>query len=96
MSERTASGVSRRDLLKQAAAGAAAIAGSGIVARPVFAGAPAQNAGPADLAFVNGKFVDGRGQVATGLTIRNGRITSLGNPSLQASNARTIDLGRRH
>ena len=87
--------LSRRELMKRAAAGAAAIAGSGIAGTAV-ASAQAQAAGPADLALVNGKFVDGRGQVATGLTIRNGRITSLGNPSLQASNARTIDLGRRH
>ncbi|HET9360842.1 MAG TPA: hypothetical protein VFO58_13920, partial [Vicinamibacterales bacterium] len=64
--------------MKRAAAGAAAIAGSGIVAGPAFAGAAAQNASPADLALVNGKFVDGRGQVATGLTIRNGRIAGIG------------------
>jgi predicted amidohydrolase YtcJ len=81
-------------VLKQAVAGVAAIAGGGIVARPGFAAAQAQNAAPADLALMNGKFVDGRGQVATGLTITNGRIASVGNP-VPSSNVRTIDLGGR-
>ena len=87
--------LSRRELMKRAAAGAAAIAGSGIVAGPAFAGAAAQNASPADLALVNGKFVDGRGQVATGLTIRNGRIAGIGEARALGSAARTIDLGGR-
>ena len=63
------------------------------------AGAPevhaAQAANPGDLTLTNGKFVDGRGQVATTLTVRNGRIFSVGKTVPLAPDARTIDLGGR-
>jgi predicted amidohydrolase YtcJ len=86
--------LSRRELMKRAAAGAAAIAGSGLAGTAV-ASAQAQAAGPADLALVNGRFVDGRGQVGTGLTIRNGRITRVTEAWALGPAARTIDLGGR-
>jgi predicted amidohydrolase YtcJ len=95
MSENAPVGLSRRELMKRAAAGAVAIAGGGIDAGSALAGAPAQNAGPGDLVLVNGKFVDGRGQVATGLTIRNGRVAGIGEVRAPGSAARTIDLGGR-
>jgi len=73
--------------MKGAAAGAAFAAGGGAL----FAGAEAASAargggarkdnpgaGSRDLMLVNGKFVDGRGVVADGLTIKNGRIVDVG------------------
>jgi len=85
--------LSRRELLERAAAGAVAIAGSGVVAHP--SEAAAQNVRLGDLVLTNGKFVDGRGQVGTALTIRNGRIASVGTPGIVAGDARKIDLGGR-
>ncbi len=55
----------------------------------------AQNTNSGDLILANGKFVDGRGQVATTLTVRNGRIASVGKAAAVAPDARTIDLGGR-
>ena len=46
-----------------------------------------------DLILVNGRFVDGRGEVATTMTVRNGRIAGTVRPL--APDARTIDLGGR-
>jgi predicted amidohydrolase YtcJ len=46
-----------------------------------------------DLALVNGKFVDGRGGVASALTIKNGRIVNAG--QRLGPDAQTIDLGGR-
>jgi predicted amidohydrolase YtcJ len=85
--------LSRRDLLERAAAGAVAVAGGSFVTRA--ADAAAQNAAPRDLILTNGKFVDGRGQVGTTLTIRNGRIAAVGKPGVVAPDARKIDLGGR-
>ena len=51
--------------------------------------------GDADLLLSNGKFVDGRGQVGTTLTIRNGRIARVGKTGPVAPDARRIDLGGR-
>jgi predicted amidohydrolase YtcJ len=87
--------LSRRDVLKHAALGALAMAGSGFAAGTATAHAAAQAANPGDLVLTNGKFVDGRGQVATTLTIRNGRILAVGTTSAPARDARTIDLGGR-
>ena len=60
--------------------------------------APA-NAGPAraegNLVLVNGKFVDGRGVVGSTLTIRNGRIASVGRELILGAGAQRIDLGGR-
>jgi len=83
--------LSRRALIS----GAAALSGSR------FPGAapqtPSPNAGPrgtdGDIAFVNGKFVDGRGVVGSALTIKNGRIASAG--QRLGPDAQRIDLGGR-
>src|SRR5437762_10900942 len=90
-------GISRRELIKRAAAGAAALAGSrlSVGAAPQ---APV-NRGPAiaegNVVLVNGKFVDGRGVVGSTLTIRNGRIASVGRALILGAGARQIDLGGR-
>jgi predicted amidohydrolase YtcJ len=88
--------VSRRQLIETAAAGAVALAGGNLPAeaRQTTSAAPASRAG-GDLVLANGRFVDGRGQVATTLTIRNGRIAAVGKASPVAPDARTIDLGGR-
>jgi predicted amidohydrolase YtcJ len=87
--------LSRRDLLKRAAASAAVVAGGNFVVGSPAANAAAQATTSGDLILANGKFVDGRGQVATTLTIRNGRIASVGKAVPLAPDARTIDLGGR-
>jgi predicted amidohydrolase YtcJ len=89
------SGLSRRELLKRAAAGAVAVAAGDLAAGSHLAGAAAQGTAEGDLVLANGKFVDGRGQVATTLTVRNGRIVSVGKAAALAPDARTIDLGGR-
>jgi predicted amidohydrolase YtcJ len=89
-------GLSRRDLLMGVATGSTAFAG-GIFSealRPIPAYA-AQADGSRDIVLVNGKFIDGRGEVATTLTIRNGRIAAVGKTIALAPDARTIDLGGR-
>jgi len=82
---------SRRELM----AGAAAIAGSRVLGTTTQI-APA-GAGPrgrdGDLSLVNGKFVDGRGVVASALTIKNGRIASAA--QRLGPDAPTIDLAGR-
>src|SRR5687768_2796735 len=86
---------SRRELIKAAAAGAAAMAGVPAVAA---AGQSPANVTPApadDVALVNGRFVDGRGQVGSSVLIRNGRLAAIGNTLPVAPGARTIDLGGR-
>jgi len=85
--------LSRRELIERAAAGAVGVAAGGLVTRPSVDAA--QNANSRDLVLANGKFVDGRGQVATTLTIRNGRIAGVGKAAAVAPDARTIDLGGR-
>src|SRR5438552_133639 len=45
--------------------------------------------------MVNGKFVDGRGAIATALTIKNGRIVSVSQAAPSTSGVQTIDLGGR-
>lgn len=78
--------VSRRGLLKGAAAGAALAAGGGGLlgatqAQAGTSGGGGNAVGPGDVAFVNGKFIDGRGEVATAISIRDGRIVAVGQPS---------------
>jgi predicted amidohydrolase YtcJ len=87
--------LSRRALLECAAAGAVAVAGGGLGVGTATANAAAQVTSSGDLVLTNGKFVDGRGQVATTLTIRNGRIFRVGKAAALAPDARTIDLGGR-
>ena len=88
--------LSRRQMLRAAAAGAV-----GLAARVNTAGAQqvasggAPNGALRDLVLTNGKFVDGRGEVGSTLTIRNGRIAAVGKASPLAPDARTIDLGGR-
>ncbi len=48
-----------------------------------------------DLALINGKFVDGRGVMGSVLTIRNGRIQTIGRALPRDLRVRTIDLGGR-
>src|SRR5580765_1601805 len=87
--------ISRRDLIAGAAAGVAAmttgrILGASPQTTPASAG-PRGSSG--DLALVNGRFVDGRGVVASALTIKNGRIANAARRL--GPDARTIDLGGR-
>jgi hypothetical protein len=90
--------LSRREWLEGAAAAAAAVAGARYAA-----GAPAaaraqtlpEQAAAGDLILVNGRFADGRGVVASALTIRNGRILGLEPPAAASPGARRIDLGGR-
>jgi predicted amidohydrolase YtcJ len=75
--------------------GAAALAGScvlGAAPQNVPANA-AQGGSGGDIALVNGKFVDGRGVVASALAIRNGRILDAG--QRPGPDAQTIDIGGR-
>jgi predicted amidohydrolase YtcJ len=83
--------LSRRELVT----GAVAMAGArALGAVPQIAPAnPEPRGSTADLALVNGRFVDGRGVVASALTIRNGRIAHPAQPL--APDAQTIDLGGR-
>src|SRR5688572_13589189 len=84
----------RREFLTAAAAGATAFAGTashGItrleaVQRPAASG---------DIGLVNGKFVDGRGMIASALTVKNGRIVNVGQATGLAADAPVIDLGGR-
>ena len=88
--------LTRRELLTAAAAGAAAMAGvrNGTAAAQSASGGvtPAKYG---DMALVNGRFVDGRGMVASSLTLGNGRIASVGQVLPLAPGAPTIDLGGR-
>ena len=87
---------SRRQLMKAAAATAAFAGTASSLASPQTTPAAAPpGTTPVDLVLTNGKFVDGRGQVATTLTIRNGRIAGVGKAAPVAPDARTIDLGGR-
>ncbi len=88
--------ISRREWIARTVAGGV---GAMVAGRATAAGqaatAPARPRLPdPDLVLVNGTFVDGRGVVASALTIRNGRILALG-PAAVAADARTIDLGGR-
>jgi predicted amidohydrolase YtcJ len=87
--------LSRRELFKRAAAGAVAVAAGDLARGSHPASAAAQGAAAGDLVLANGKFVDGRGQVASTLMIRNGRIASVGKAAPLSPDARTIDLGGR-
>jgi len=93
--------ITRRDMLK----GTAAVAGSAILpwtpearlASPA-QGLPAgagRGVGRSDLALINGKFVDGRGEIATALTIKNGRITSVGSETKPDPDVLRVDLQGR-
>src|SRR5688572_4461814 len=87
--------MSRRELIRRAAAGAAALAGGSTVASAQAPTPAVQRSTDKDLVLANGKFVDGRGVVASTLTIRNGRIARVGQKIAVAPDAQTIDLGGR-
>jgi predicted amidohydrolase YtcJ len=95
-------GLNRRDVLNGAVAGAVACVAGGMSSGvSIEAAQRGASAGPADLLLTNGKFVDGRGQVGTAITIKNGRILSVGEVRAPdaaralGAVARTIDLGGR-
>ncbi len=87
--------ITRRDLLRAAAAGVAALAGGRPLDLAAQSPAPTRPDPVADLALVNGKFVDGRGLVGNAITVRNGRIASIGKAGPLAPDALKIDLGGR-
>jgi predicted amidohydrolase YtcJ len=82
--------LSRRELIK-AGLGSAALCASGRVFASVTQG---QSLREADFALVNGKFVDGQGIAGSAVTIKNGRIVSIGQATASAG-MRVIDLGGR-
>jgi predicted amidohydrolase YtcJ len=90
--------LSRRELIQGGLAAGAALVGGRTCAAGQQA-APQTNSGrspiDADLILVNGKFVDGRGMVASSVTIKNGRIVSVGQTRPMGPDVRTIDLGGR-
>ena len=94
-------GISRRELLKGAAAGAALAAGSGSLyaAEQARAATPASSEdacdGSRDVRLINGKFIDYRGVVAEHLTIKDGRIYQVGKAKLISPCTRTINLRGR-
>jgi predicted amidohydrolase YtcJ len=88
--------LTRRDVLKGVATSALGLATASVGSRDsVEAVQRDTTAAPADVLLTNGKFVDGRGQVGTALTIKNGRIANVGNAREIGSAARMIDLGGR-
>lgn len=88
--------MNRRDVIKGAVAGAVACVAGGMSSGvSVEAAQRGASAGLADLLMTNGKFVDGRGQVGTALTIKNGRIVKVGQARDVGTATRTIDLGGR-
>jgi len=81
--------------MKGAVGGALAIAG-----RQILVGGPQTPTTPeritsGDCVLLNGKFVDGRGVVGSTLTVKNGRIFSVGQAVPLGPGAQTIDLGGR-
>jgi predicted amidohydrolase YtcJ len=81
--------ISRREWIRAGLGAAATFA-----ARGILDGAP-QRGSDTDVVLINGKFVDGRGVVGSRLTIKNGRIVSVGQAGTLAAGVRTIDLGGR-
>jgi predicted amidohydrolase YtcJ len=88
-----ADALSRRDLIKGVVGGAVAALSVRTV-EAVQQPASASAIG-GDMALVNGRFVDGRGVVASSLVLRNGRIAGVGRALPLAPGAPTIDLGGR-
>jgi predicted amidohydrolase YtcJ len=89
--------LTRRELLGRTAVLGAALAGGGGVRAqgPVPGASQAAIVPVGDLMLTNGRFVDGRGSVATTVTVRNGRLAQVGEAIALAPDARTIDLGGR-
>jgi predicted amidohydrolase YtcJ len=100
-SETRKGGMSRREFVTGAAAGAALAAGGGAAfVRPHAAEAAPTGAaraslpGVGDLILTNGKFVDARGVVADTLTIRDGRIAAVGKGPV-GPNTEKVDVNGR-
>src|SRR5262249_54275513 len=93
--------LSRRELIKSGLGGLVLVGASGISEFKPRGVNPAQSRTDGDLILVNGKFVDGRGVAGSTMTIKNGRIVSVGQapalgPNAQnAPEAKVIDLGGR-
>ncbi|HEY7190389.1 MAG TPA: amidohydrolase family protein, partial [Vicinamibacterales bacterium] len=87
--------MNRREVIKGVVAGAAACVAGGVFDPQSLHAAQRGTSAAADLLLTSGKFVDGRGQVGTALTIKNGRIVNVGNAREVGAAARTIDLGGR-
>ena len=87
--------MTRRELLTAAAAGIAAVAGRRPLDLAAQSRALARPETVRDLALVNGRFVDARGLVANAITVRNGRIASIGAAGPLSPDALKIDLGGR-
>ena len=93
--------ITRRDMMKGAAALVGGFALPGTLEAGIAAAAQASQggsgraAGKDDLALVNGKFVDGRGEMTTALTIKNGRITSIGSAKPPDADVTRVDLRGR-
>ena len=93
--------ITRRDMMKGTAAFAGGLAFPGTLEVGLAPVAQGSSGGPAkrvekdDLALVNGKFVDGRGNSTTALTIKNGRITSIGSAEKPAADVTLVDLRGR-
>jgi predicted amidohydrolase YtcJ len=111
--DRTRGGAwSRREWLKTAAAGTAALAGGAALGaqgrrdddrgdrddrRDDDHGRRRRRDGSVDgdVAFVNGSFIDGRGVVASAMTIRNGRISNVGRLEALGPDTQVVNLGGR-
>ena len=99
--------IKRRDVLKQTAV----LVGGSVIPCTVGAGiasigqnaygaqgstrVPPGGAAKDDLALINGKFVDGRGNMTTALAVRNGRITGVGPEKEPDADVAVVDLGGR-
>jgi predicted amidohydrolase YtcJ len=96
-SKTTRARLSRRKLIKGGLAGAVVIAGREFFPSSVqsVVASQAQQSSGGDLVLINGKFVDGSGVVGSTMTIKNGRIVSVGRAAPLLAGAQTIDLGGR-
>jgi predicted amidohydrolase YtcJ len=98
--DRKKASLSRRNFIKGAATGAAAVAaGGGLLGRVEAARAPTPPAaavceGPGDLALINGNFLtmDDNDSVVSAVTIRGGRIAEVGTAGTLGPCSQTIDL----
>lgn len=101
--DRTQGGLSRRDFIKGAAAGAAVAAtGTGLIRSTEAARAPTVTppvclTGSGDIALINGRFLtlDKNNTVVGAVTIRNGRFAEIGTVGTLGPCSQTIDLQGR-
>jgi predicted amidohydrolase YtcJ len=88
-------GLSRREFVRAGLGAAAVLAAEGRLAGRSPATRAAGGINDGDFILANGKFVDGRGVVASVLTIKNGRIAKVGQELPLGPGAPIIDLGGR-